>query len=386
MSTSTFLADSASALGRAARAIGAALALASAIPAVAQSDLILIGQSAPLSGANRELGEEIRDGALAYFKKVNEAGGVNGRRIELITLDDGNDTKLAAENGRKLIEERGVIALFGYASATLSRPAMPVAEKTRTPFLFPFTGADPMRVFNRVLYNHRASYADELEKIVSHYTTIGVKSFGILFHDDAVGRENLGAVERALQKRSLQATSAIGITRTSPDIGGAVAAATRVKPDVMITTTLFRPSADFIKAAKAANPGMQFVSTSFAGPNVLMRALGKDGVGVAVAQVVPPVANRSIAVVAEYQAAFEKFSGKREFGATTLEAYIAAKVVAEALRRAGARPTRDSLLGALDGMRAYDTGGYVVGFSAANHNGSAFTELTVIDRHQRFSY
>ena len=154
MRTSTFLADTACALGRAAKAIGAALALASAIPAVAQSDTILIGQSAPLSGANRELGEEIRDGALAYFKKVNEAGGVNGRRIELITLDDGNDTKLAAENGRKLIEERGVIALFGYASATLSRPAMPVAEKTRTPFLFPFTGADPMRVFNRVLYNH----------------------------------------------------------------------------------------------------------------------------------------------------------------------------------------------------------------------------------------
>ena len=154
----------------------------------------------------------------------------------------------------------------------------------------------------------------------------------------------------------------------------------------MITTTLFRPSADFIKAAKAANPGMQFVSTSFAGPNVLMRALGKDGVGVAVAQVVPPVANRSIAVVAEYQAAFEKFSGKPQFGATTLEAYIAAKVLVEALRRAGARPTRDSLLGALDGMRAYDTGGYVVSFTADNHNGSAFTELTVIDRHQRFSY
>ena len=120
---------------------------------MAQSDTILIGQSVPLSGSNREFGQEIRDGALAYFKKLNDAGGVGGRRIEMLTLDDGNDTKVAAENGRKLIEERGVLALFGYASATLSRPAMPFAEKSRTPFLFPFTGADPMRVFNRVLFN-----------------------------------------------------------------------------------------------------------------------------------------------------------------------------------------------------------------------------------------
>jgi len=365
----------------------AAFALVASAEGAAQTDPILIGQSAPLSGTNRELGEEIRDGALAYFRKINAAGGISGRRIELVSLDDGNDTKLAADNARKLIEERGVLALFGFASATLSRPALPFAEKSVTPFLFPFTGADPMRPFNRVLFNLRASYADELEKIVNHYATVGVKSFGILFHDDVVGRENLAAVERALQKRGIKAGAAIGITRTTPDIKGAVAKVTGAKPDVMIITTLFRPSADFIRAAKAANPGMQFVSTSFAGPNVLMRALGPDGVGVTVSQVVPPVTNRAIPVVVEYMNEFEKLTGGRNFGATSLEAFIAAKVLAEGIRRAGAkRVTRESLITALEGMRSFDAGGYVVGFSGDNHNGSTFTEITVINKNLQFGF
>src|SRR3954471_15893822 len=126
---------------------------------------VRIGQSAPLTGANAELGNDIRNGALAYFSKVNAAGGVHGRKIELATLDDANQVPRAEANTKKLVEEQGVFALFGYASATLSRPALPTVEKNRVPFIGPFTGADPMRVFNKYVYNIRASYADELEKI-----------------------------------------------------------------------------------------------------------------------------------------------------------------------------------------------------------------------------
>lgn len=352
----------------------------------AASAQIVIGQSAPLSGTNKELGEEIRDGALAYFKKVNDAGGVNGKKIELVSLDDANSTAKSAENAKKLIEENKVIALFGYASATLSVPALPFAEKSKTPFVAPFTGADPMRVFKPYVYNHRASYADELEKIIDFYANVGVKTFGVLFHDDPVGRENLTAVQRAISKRNFKAATTIGIPRVNPDIKKAVDQATAAKPDVLITTTLFKPSADFIKGARVANPGMQFVSTSFAGPNVLMRALGADGAGVAISQVVPPVTNKSIPVVAEYQAAFEKFSGKPNFGATSLESYIAAKMLVEGIKRAGKDPTRESLAAALDGMSSYDAGGFMITFSPSNHNGSAFAEMTVIDKSGKFKY
>ena len=113
------------------------------------SSTILIGQSVPLSGANAELGNDIRNGALAYFAKVNEAGGVHGRKIELVSLDDGNQVPRAEANTIELVEKRHVFALFGYASATLSRPALPTVEKHRVPFLSPFTGADPMRVFHK---------------------------------------------------------------------------------------------------------------------------------------------------------------------------------------------------------------------------------------------
>src|SRR4051794_34338368 len=151
-------------------------------PGVSASTIV-IGQSAPLSGANAELGNDIKNGALAYFKKVNDAGGVHGRKIELVSLDDANQVPQAEANTKKLVEEQGVFALFGYASATLSRPALPIVEKHRVPFLAPFTGADPMRVFNKHVYNMRGSYADELEKIVDHFAPLGITRFAIVHYD-----------------------------------------------------------------------------------------------------------------------------------------------------------------------------------------------------------
>src|SRR4029077_1287717 len=185
------------------------------------STTILIGQSVPLSGANAELGHGIRNGAVAYFTKLNEAGGVHGRKIELVSLDDANKVPRAEANTIDLVEKRNVFALFGYASATLSRPALPIVEKNRVPFLAPFTGADPMRVFNKYVYNMRWSYADELDKIVEHYATFGLKRFAIVHYDDPVGRENLTAVERALKKRNLAVVSAAAWKdRAKPDIDG----------------------------------------------------------------------------------------------------------------------------------------------------------------------
>ena len=347
---------------------------------------ILIGQSGPLSGANKEFGEDIRAGALAYFSKINAAGGVNGRKIQLITVDDANDAKRSGENGRVLIEERRVLALFGYASATLSLPAFPFVEKHGVPFVAPFTGAAPMQSFRRHVYMMRASYADELEKIVEFYASTGMKKFSVIHYDDAVGKENLAVVQAALDKRGLKPVSIGTLKRNQTDLGAAVGDVVKAAPDVVIGTTLYRTTADFIKQAKKAGSGAQFANTSFVGASALATELGQQGTGVVVAQVVPPYARLSIPVVKEYQAAIEKQLGKKDFSFTSLEAYICAKVLAEGIRRAGATPTRESLLKALDSIRNYDVGGYVVDFSATNHNGSKFVELTAISRGGRFAY
>lgn len=359
---------------------------ATAQPTGVTPSVIVLGQSAPLTGANAELGNDIRNGALAYFRQVNEAGGVHGRRIELATLDDANQVARAGENTRKLVEEAGVFALFGYASATLSRPALPTVEKHRVPFLAPFTGADPMRVFNRYVYNMRASYADELEKIVEHYITFGIKRFAIVHYDDVVGNENYTAVARALKKNNLSAASVAAFKdRAKPDIAGGVKDVMKGNPEVVILTTLYKASADFIRAAEKAGLTAQMVSNSFPGSSPLARELGKDGAGVAIAQVVPPPTKRSLPVVREYQAAIEKQLGRKEYSFTSLESFIAAKVTVEALKRAGPKPTREGFMQALDHL-TFDAGGYVVRFAPDNHNGSAYVELTVIGRDLQFNY
>src|SRR5260370_6437824 len=202
-------------------AVGAVAAAAQAQTPGVSGSAVVIGQSAPLTGANADLGNDIRNGALAYFRKVNEAGGVHGRRIELATLDDANQVPRAEANTAKLVQEQGVFALFGYASATLSRPALPLVEQHKAPFLSPFTGADPMRVFNKHVYNMRGSYAEELEKIVDHFVPLGIKRFSIVYYDDVVGLQNFAAVDRALKKRNLGAVSVAAFAdRAKPDIPG----------------------------------------------------------------------------------------------------------------------------------------------------------------------
>jgi ABC-type branched-subunit amino acid transport system substrate-binding protein len=368
-------------------ALLAAVLAAHAQPSGISASAIVIGQSAPLSGANAELGNDIRNGALAYFRKVNDSGGVHGRRIELVTLDDANQVPRADENTKKLVEEQGVFALFGYASATLSRPALPTVEKNRVPFLAPFTGADPMRVFNRYVYNMRASYADELEKIVEHFAPLGISRFSIVYYDDVVGRENFTAVERALKKRGLTAVSVASFKdRAKPDIAAGVREVAKGSPDVVILTTLYKASADFIKLARRSGLAAQVASNSFPGASPLAKELGGEGAGTIVATVVPPPTKRSLPVVQEYQVAIEKHLGRREYSFTSLESYIGAKVMVEALKRAGPRPTREAFMQALDHMKSLDTGGYVVGFSPQNHNGSSFVELTVIGRDLKFNY
>ncbi len=347
---------------------------------------ILIGQSSPFSGSNKELGDDIREGLQAYFKQVNAVGGVNGRTLELIALDDANDAKRSGENARILIEQRGVLALIGYASATLSLPALPFAEKSKVAFVGPFTGAEPMRSFRRNVYNIRASYADELEKIVDFYATTGMKKFSVIHYDDAVGKENLAAVELALTRRGLKPSSIATLKRNQTDLGATVADVVKAEPDVVIATTLYKTTGDFIKSARKAGSGAQFASTSFVGASALANELGDQGTGVVVAQVVPPYARASIPIVREYQAAIEKSLGKKEYSFTSLESYIGAKVLVEAIRRAGANPTREGLLKTLDSMQNFNVGGYLVDFSASNHNGSKFVELTAISKAGRFAY
>lgn len=362
----------------------AAVALAFALPLCAgAADKIVIGQSAPLTGSNAEIGKDIRDGAAAYFAKVNEAGGVHGRKIEFVSLDDKNDRKVAGANAAKLVNENNAMALFGFASATLSLDAMPLVKEKRVPFFAPFTGADAIHKQNEYVFVMRASYADELAKILEHWNSLGAERITVVHYDDEIGNQNFATVERIMTAAGKKATS-VKVLRNAPVDAKAIDAIVKSDPQVIVATTLYGATAQVLKGLKEAKRPYNVTSLSFVGPSQLAQAAGPDAAGVSVAGVVPPPSKKVVPVINECAEVMAKASLTLNY--TNLEACIAAKVLVEGLRKAGPNASRESLYKALAGIGSYDAGGYFVSFNGEKRHGSHFVELSVIGKNGQFRF
>lgn len=338
---------------------------------------IVIGQSAPLTGGNADLGKDIRNGALAYFKKVNDAGGVNGSKVKLVTLDDKNETKLAAENTQKLVDEQNVVALFGYASSTLSIPAMPKVKEKKVPFFAPFTGADTIRKQNEFVFTVRATYADEIEKIVNFWGNLGTTRVTVLHYDDAVGKQNFDTVARSLEKFGKKPVS-VSIKRNAELLDGSIQEIIASDPQIVVVTTLYAPVAQMVKMLKTANKQYMVSSLSFAGASQIAKALGPDAAGISVALTVPTPKQQSIPVVKECVEAWTASGQTDALSVTALESCIAAKVLVEGLKKAGKDVSRESLQKSLAALGRVETGGFVVEFKPGFHHGGKYVDIAVI--------
>lgn len=366
-----------------ARATFLALTLALATAAAPQgvtSHTVVLGQSAPLSGPLQGHGEDIRNGALAYFRKLNDAGGVHGRRIELATLDDAGDAAKTLSNTRRFIEEFKVFALFGYADAGMTPELLALVQKARAPLFAPITGAALARQPGQNVFTVSASRADEIDRVIAHYAQLGLKRFALLRGDDATGEEFLAAARASLSRHGLAAPVDAPFKGGAEGLSGLMGEAFVAEADVIVLALPQPPAADMVRALKRAGLGAQIVALSPASPEQLAQALGAGGAGVALSQVVPPLAQVSLPVVVEYRAAIEAESGRRTYSAASLEAFIAAKVFAEAARRAGPALTRDALQLALGAMSYHDTGGYIVNFSRTSRQGSTRNYLMLLTR------
>ena len=348
------------------------------------ADFITIGQSAALSGPAQELGTEMRLGAQAYFNQLNQAGGVFGRRIKLVSLDDGYEPDRAAANTKKLINDNKVFALFGYVGTPTSNAALPIFTDAKVPFFGAFTGAESLRnPHNRYIFNVRASYFDETEKIVEQLTNLGVKNIAVLYQDDAYGKAGLAGMERALTRRSMKISALGTVERNTVKVEAAVAALVPKSPDVIVMISAYKSIAAFVKAAKKAGYVGQFHNVSFVGSRALAEELGAEGYGVAISQVMPFPFTASLGVVREYRQAVQA-SGGSPPSYTSLEGYLAAKVFIEGLKRAGKDLTREKFITALETLNYFDVGGFNVNFTPRSHNGSSFVELTMIGRNKSF--
>jgi branched-chain amino acid transport system substrate-binding protein len=359
-----------------------ALTLVTAGAAQAQ-DKWVVGQSAPLSGSNAKFGQDIRDGAQAYFAMLNANGGVQGRSIELQSLDDKNDRKTAGDNAKTLLGTKDLVALFGFASATLSLDALPQAAAKEVPFFAPFSGANAVRTNNPVLFTVRASYGEELEKMLKFWTSLGFKRVGVVHYDDEVGKQNLALVTQYLKTIDLIPLS-LPLSRNLA-VGKAEAQAlSALQPDIIINTVLSGAAAQLQKELVGMGRMIPTSSLSFVGADQYISAAGPAGAGVSIAQVVPS-ATSQLPAVRECAKALELAGSKTPMNSTQLEACFAAKVLAEGIRRARKPVNAQSVLAALSNLGSYDLGGHKITFAPGAQHGSKFVELAMVTREGKLS-
>ncbi len=351
-------------------------------------DSIVFGQSAAISGAARELGENMRLGVLAAFEEANLGGGIRGRKLRLVVRDDRYEGEVAVVNTRELIAH-GVFGLIGAVGTPTSRVAEPIASRARVPYIGAFTGAALLRGEDqRYVVNLRASYNQETEEMVERLTTdLGFTRIAILYQDDSYGQAGLNGTRTALDKRGMSLVSEGTYVRNTVAVKRALLKIRDSNPQAVIIIGAYRPAAAFIKWARKIGMRAVFVNISFVGSNALLNELGRSGEGVVVTQVVPFPRDTEIPVVTRYRAAIREIDPAAQPGFVSLEGYLAGRLVVEALTAAtdsaAAAPTRESFLQALTAAGPLDLGGFEVEYGPADNQGSDAVFLTVI-RQGRF--
>lgn len=361
---------------------GSALAQDSA--GVTDSEIV-IGQSCQLDGPLAALTSEVRQGASLYFDHINASGGVRGRKIRVVAIDDGYDPKKAAENTRKLIDEDKVLALFQYAGTPPSLAALPIAEERGVPFIAPFTGSDGLRqASSRYVFNIKAGYATELDATVKQLASVGIARIAAVYLNNPFGTGGLASVEKSVKAHK------VGLVAQSPlEVDGskmvqAVATVAKESPQAIIVISAGKPSVDFVDAYLAAGHRSTFYMLSVISNAQLVKALGERARGIVVSQVVPSPWNQSMPISREFQA-LAKAKGITEYTFSQMEGFISAKFLVEALQRAGAKPTRATLVQAMESMKSVNLGGYPVELSATQHSSGKFVDLLMMGRDGRFT-
>jgi ABC-type branched-subunit amino acid transport system substrate-binding protein len=336
-------------------------------------DKIIIGSSAALTGSAGFLGSEYLKGAMAYLNQVNENGGVNGRKIEVISYDDQYDPSSAVTNTQKLIKQDRVFALFNYVGTPTGVKVMPLVDESGIPLVGLFSGADVFRhPLDRHIFNIRASYYQEVGTFIKGVVEeLKFSKVAVLYQYDAYGFDGLKGAELALEKYNLKPVTTASYERGTLNVEEALGTikASRAEAVVMIGT--YSPMAKFIKLARAEGFNPIFQNVSFVGSEAFAKELGSDGDGVVVTEVVPPPYEKNLLIgVNDYLILLKKYYQDSEATFGSLEGYMNAVILTEALKRAGAELTREKFIAALESISNYDLGiASPVSFSRENHQG-----------------
>jgi ABC-type branched-subunit amino acid transport system substrate-binding protein len=376
------------------KSLGAALAAAtvalSAFAAQAEdgvsADKIVFGQAAALEGPAAALGAGMRTGLLAAFAEANAAGGVHGRRIELLSYDDGYEPDRSIEQVRKLINEDKVFGLIGPVGTPTSKATQPIATEAKVPFVGPFTGAGFLReaALGNVV-NVRATYAAETETWIQYLVDQHkLKNIAILYQDDSFGRVGLDGVTKALERRGMKLVAEGTYPRNTTTVKSALLTIRKANPDAVVMVGAYKPISEFIKLSRTLKFDAVFVNISFVGSDALAKELGDKGEGVIVSQVVPFPWDDSNPLIKRYQAALAAHDPAAKPGFVSLEGYLVGRLAIAALETAGKDVTRESFLQAIWSTGTFDFDGQKMSFAADDNQGMDEVFMTQIQKDGSF--
>lgn len=333
---------------------------------------IILGQSAAFDGPAKALGTGMKTGMQAYFEKINNAGGVNGKKIRLISYSDGYEPDRCIKNTKKLINQDKVFALIGFVGTPTAKAAVPIAEKSNVPYVAPFTGAEFLRnPYKKYVINLRGSYYQETESLVKHFVDQkGMKRISVFYQNDGYGRAGLSGVKIAMKKRNMQLASTGTYERNTLAVKSGLVSIKKGKPEAVILVGAYAPCAEFIKLAKKI--GMKktiFANISFVGTKALFKALKGAYDNNIVSQVVPYPWDTSIPLVKEYHQTMNDAGKGEEIGFVSLEGYMTAKLFCQTLSKMHGNITREELIKTVGRVGAFDLGGITLRFGPNDHQG-----------------
>ena len=353
------------------RLIAGALAFPFAHHAAALSKgAIRIGQSSALTGGQAPFGTQMRAGAQLLLAQANATGGVHGRLLELISLDDAGDEKHTRENTQALLNQ-GCEILLGYTTRPCCVAGAEMANQAQVPFVGPFSGTPALYKSDGTTFTVRASYDDELAAIVDHLAPLGYDDIAFVYLNDAA-KVNLPLMEKNLARHQLKLRTAIGVDRNSKETTKQAQALIASQPKAIIALANNLPLTELIRQAKPQMPGTNWHIISFVDSEKLVTDLKDIAAGLVLSQIVPIPQKQSQMVVAEYRRLWDKAFPGVTPTPTALEGYVAAKTLV-----AGLQINPDKPMAGLEAVNL-DLGSHVVKFGPGKHNGSRYVNLAIL--------
>jgi ABC-type branched-subunit amino acid transport system substrate-binding protein len=348
------------------------------------SKSLTIGCSASLTGPLAGFGRDIKQGAEAALAQINARGGIHGRMVQLQILDDGYVPQRTTENVQQMISQGSAFALLSCVGTPNNAGILPMVEDAGIPYVAPFTGASSLRKGARNVFHVRASYTDEVRRLVQRLAGMGLKDIGVVYLDNAYGREMLEDSTRFLAEQGLKPLVQVALATDGKNLSDVLAKVGQARPAAVLLATAGAVSVELVRGLKTNNPGVLMAGLSVTLTSEGLKQLGDAGSGLALTMVMPDPTRAKTALVRDYQAAM-RARGIQEFNLGTLESYTNTRVLAEGLERAGADPTRSKLRTALAGIRNLDLGGLVIDYSGqAPYVGSRFVDMGVLNGAGRF--